>query len=412
MKQNKAGGARAQAFVQKYRHILAVAGIVLAVAAAFVFVAIDSLSRAQEKTERAVVNDDYSVLTQDITGTEDVVQQLQVKAETTLYGVSVNFATFARVVRGTVYAAVQTAQGEVVASASADMVQLKDNTFFAFWFDRPVKCRQNTELYLRIYTEPQTPEDRIALWKSEVTYPGFALRENGEAAPGTLAIHYVTEHVGQAAVWHYLLLFVLAVLALLAVYVLAWGLKAKIETVFLAAALLVGSIFVVFTPVGGAPDEYVHMASAYKMSNRMLGIEELGEYGTVTVRVCDAESSMADTVHYNSLSFQQIWRGLTEGRPADESLTVIQARTAEVFPLQYLAQALGVTLARCLHLSYVWLVVFGRLANLLVYTAGCYCAVRLMPVFKTTLALCALLPMSLQMIGEYRFRKLRRGALN
>ena len=403
MEQKTGGNARVGVLVHKYRHLLAVLGIVLAAAAAFVFVGIDTLPYAQSKTQRVIVNDDYSVLTQAIVDREGVVQQLQVKQGTTLHGVSVNIATFARVVWGTVYAQLQTEKGDVVASASAEMVRLKDNTFFAFLFDRPVECGKDTELYLHIYTEPQTPEDRIALWKSETSYEGFSLKENGRDVPGTIAVQYTTEHVGQDIVRYYLLLFVLAVLAMAVVYLLAWGMNAKVETLFLAAALLVGSIFALFTPIGGAPDEYVHIASAYKMSNRMLGVEEQGGWGTVTVRACDADDSMTTTVDYDSFSFQKIWQGLTDGAPEDESLTVIEARSADVFPLQYLAQALGITLARLLHLGYVWLIVLGRLGNLLAYTVVCYWAVRLTPVFKTMLALCALLPMSLQLAGSFSY---------
>lgn len=391
------------ALIQKHRHWFAAAGIVFAAIIAFVFVGIDSLSLAQSKTQRVIVNDDYTVLTQAIADTEGIRQQLQVKKDTTLHGVSVNIATFARVVRGTVYADIYNDQGQLAASASADMVTLKDNTFFAFLFDRPVACAEDTALLLHIYTVPQTDEDRIALWKSETSYDGFSLQENGAAADGTIAIQYTTEHVGRDIVWYYLLFFCLSVLAMLLVYALTFAAKAKIEVLFLAAALLIGGIFAIFTPIGGAPDEYVHIASAYQMSNKILGTEELGPAGTVTVRACDADTAMMNTVKYNGFSFQKIWQGLTDGSPVDETPTVIEARTAAVFPLQYAAQTAGIILARLLHLNFVWLAVLGRLANLLVYTAVGYWAVRIMPVFKTTLALCALLPMSLQLAGSFSY---------
>ncbi|MBQ8610320.1 MAG: DUF2142 domain-containing protein [Oscillospiraceae bacterium] len=388
---------------KKYRHLLVIAVLLLAAAAAFVFVGIDTLSLAQGKTQRVIVNDDYSVLTQPVQGTEGIRQQLQIKAGTTLHGVSVNISTFARVVRGTVYADVLDAQGKRLAGAAVDMVQLKDNTFRMFLLDHPVTCAQDTELVLHIYTEPQTAEDVIALWKSETDYEGFALSEADGQSTGTIAVQYIVEHVGQDVVWYYVLLFVLSAVALVLVYVLAFVIKVKPEWLFLAAALLVGMVFVVFTPVGGAPDEYVHIASAYKMSNRILGVEELGGYGTVTVRACDAQESMAGPVNYDSFSFQEIWQGLSGGAPADKTLTVIEARTADVFFLQYLAQALGVSLARLLGVGYIWLIVFGRMANLLAYAAVTFLAIRCIPVFRTALALCALLPMSLQLAGSFSY---------
>lgn len=398
MKEKTSFGSRILAKVRKHKHALALAAIVLAVAAAFAFIGIDALPYAQNKSERVIVNDDYSVTTAPITG-EGVLQQLQVKAETGLYGVAVCFSLPDGVAAGTVSAEIIDSDGNIAASSVASGDALRDNTFHRFLFPKEIVCAEDTELYLRIYADSES----VLLWKSESSYKGFALTESGERADGTLALQYITRHVGRDAVWYYALLFLLSSLALAGGYAAIFIFKVRPETAFIVIGLLLGIIFSVYTPFGGAPDEYVHIASAYRMSNRILGVEEQGGGGTVTVRTCDVDESLFGPVEYDSYSFQKIWSGLTDGSKPDETLSVVEARSADVLPLQYISQALGVTLARLLHLNYSWLIVLGRLFNLLMFLGVGFFAVRLMPVFKTTLALSALLPMSMQLAASFSY---------
>ncbi len=386
-----------------FRHVLAMLGILLAVVVLFGCVGMVQLPQAASKTKRVIVNDDYSMTTQPITGESGLRQQIQVKAGTTLHGISVNIATFQRTVFGTAHLQLLDAQGQVVASSQADMTKLLDNSFFTFLLDKPVRCDEAQELTLHLYTQPQSEEDVIALWKSKDSYPGFALEENGQPQEGTIALQYIYARVGRDIYGYFLLLMALTVITLEFLYWITFVKKVRLEVLFVAAALLGGLLFTVFTPIGGAPDEYVHMATAYQISNRILGEEVLQEPGAIAVRRCDADRTMNTPVVYDSFDFQKIYRGLFKPEPIDETMVYIRARTAYVFQLQYAPQALGITLARLLHLGYVPMVLLGRLCNLLLYVLLGWLAIRIVPVFRATMTLCALLPMSLQLAGSFSY---------
>lgn len=389
-------------FYKKYRHGVNMTVILAVAAAVLLWVGYYCLPTASGYSKRQIVNDDYSVITQSISGREDIRQEIQVKEGTELYGVSVDFNTYNRVCFGTVHVRLEDEKGNVIARADEDMTGLLDNTFKNFIFDQMIYCRQDSRYTLHIYTSPQSDEDKIALWKSEETYDGFALTENGRRTEGTIALQYITEYVGNDIYGWFVLVSLLAVAGLEIVYALIFIRKSKTENVFAAAALFTGLIFALLTPVGGAPDEYVHIASAYKISNSIMGVENSRVYNTLTMRRCDAQMNLDSTVNYDAFRLADIYGGLSEKCQSDGTAQV-SARFADTYKPVYLAQALGITLARVLGLGFIPMIMAGRLFNLLMYIALVWLAVKIMPVYKTTLALCALLPMAGQLTGSFSY---------
>ena len=377
--------------------------VILAVAAAvLLWVGYYCLPTASGYSKRQIVNDDYSVITQSISGREGIRQEIQVKEGTELYGVSVDFHTYNRVCFGTVHVRLEDEKGNVIARADEDMTGLLDNTFKNFIFDQMVYCRQDSRYTLHIYSSPQSDEDRIALWKSEKTYDGFALTENGRRTEGTIALQYITEYVGNDIYGWFALVSLLAVAGLEIVYSLIFIRKSKTENIFAVAAFFMGLIFALLTPVGGAPDEYVHIASAYKMSNSIMGFENSGRSDTLNVRRCDAGMDLDRPVSYDAFRLADIYRGLTD-TAGDGQTAQISARFADTYKPLYLAQALGISLARGLGLGFIPMIMAGRLFNLLMYIGLVWLAVKTMPVYKTALALCALLPMAGQLTGSFSY---------
>lgn len=385
-------------FSHNKKHVIALVAIVSIVTFAFVFVGFDALSYAQDETERTIVNDDYFTVTADISF-GGITQQLQVKSGTTIYGVSLKFLLVSPDSSGIVTAQLFDKGQNLLDTVCVSVSELRNDEFYKFMLSNKIECKEDTEIYLNITSDVSG----IFLWKSEFSYEGFALNESNKSTDGTLALQYITRYVGKDIVKYYAIIFAISCIAAVGVYIVAFILKAKHEYVFIIAALTIGLLFSIFTPFGGAPDESVHIASAYKLSNRILGVDEHGGSGTVTVRTCDGNGYIDAPVEYNSYSFQSIFNGLKSFKAQDETLSVVETRTADVFSLQYFSQAIGVTAARLLHLNYTWLVLLGRFFNLLAYTLICFFAIKIMPIYKTTLTLCALLPMSLQLAGSFSY---------
>lgn len=208
----------------------------------------------------------------------------------------------------------------------------------------------------------------------------------------------------------------------------------RLETVFLAAALLFGALYLYVLPPLSAPDEIRHYVSAYQLSNRLMGRPAAGEDGKVFVREEDwfAEDPTREYVPHRTESgalatdedgadgAKVLGQTLTEEtyrlihekgafsyeapRSADGSgLALSNHLPVVTTPLGYLMPAVGITIARLLGLNSLWLLYMGRLMNLLMYAVVTYLAMRRLPFGKSLLFGVSLLPMTLHLSASFSY---------
>lgn len=381
-------------FIKKYKAYFAYPILVCFMLAAFLGVGRLTVNEAAQQSKRQIINDDYSTLTEDITP-RGIYQQIQVKAGTRLYGVNLLFHTYDRIQWGRVYVDLLDGDGRLVDSARREMQYLLNDTFRGFVFSKvPAKSKEDVSYTLHIYTRPQTEEDRIALWKSEGTYSGFEI----EGENGTLALQYITDHVGGYLGRFYAKLAAVCSVGLFLVFSMTFfKKKRKLEDIVFVAVVFGGLAFRIFTPLSGAPDEYVHIATAYKLSNQMMGAKADSGF---MMRQCDVDRHTGGIADYTPFRFKNMEENLW-GKAEDTALVQVYYRTADVFKVMYIPRALGVSAARLMGFNYVTLVFFGRVANLLMYAFMAWFAVKMSPAAKGIFAVCAVLPMSLQLAGSF-----------
>lgn len=388
--------------LKKFRHLFAVAAIVLCAVVCMAWVGYDTVRESVGLGHRQIVNDDYSVISGDISS--GVVQPITVKANTDFYGVNINLHTYNRVVFGKIFVELWDADGNVLAVAQDDMTNIKDNTFMRFIFDEQnFKSEEDKEYQLVVYTRPDTAQDKVAVWHSAQTVEGYKpMTFGGQETDGTLALQYIVKYVTSDIWGYYLILCALMLILLVGAYLLIFVAKAKVSTVFVFIALVTGIIFSLYTPIKGAPDEYVHITTAYSMSNKWQGHPYGGYYeGTLLMRESDAIDWM-NPVNYNAFELHDIYENFEKTEKAD-NFVFIRANKANVFPPLYWAQAAGISLAKLMGVSFSALIVMGRLANLALYIALVYFAIRKMPFFKTAMAVIALTPVPLQLAASFSY---------
>ncbi|MGD0388686.1 MAG: DUF2142 domain-containing protein [Tepidisphaeraceae bacterium] len=167
---------------------------------------------------------------------------------------------------------------------------------------------------------------------------------------------------------------------------------------FAIAAFLLGNGFVFVNPPLKAPDEWAHFARAYQVSRlQLLPRQQHGTLGGYIPVGIETLAKRFEMVAFDGASVVKI----LDGRriPFDTSdVTFAYFPSIARYPwLPFVPQALGIAFARlCVH-SALATMYFGREANLIGYIALVYAALRLTPSpqCRTTLALIALLPMSL-----------------
>lgn len=389
---------------KKYRHIVILGIIIVCAVVCFAWVGYDTVRQSIGLGHREIINDDYSVLTDSIVDEKGVMQQITVKENTDFYGVNLNLHTYNRVCFGTIFVDLLDINGNVLATSSDDMTTIKDNTFKRFIFGGKNFASEKDEKYIiHIYTKPQSAEDKIALWKSEKTVENFDdIKENGEFVQGTLAVQYITKYV-TAGMWkYYFALCGILLTFLIIMYFVVFVAKAKIHTIFVVFALIFGFVFAIYTPFKGAPDEYVHIASSYYKSNKLMGIKNSFDGQKLLVRECDVEE-FTKPINYNAFEIQQMYEGFFSTANGKTELVPVKARVAEVFAPLYWVQTLGITLARILGLGFIPMIIFGRIANLLLYVGLVYLSIKIMPIYKTAFAVMALTPIPLQLAGSFSY---------
>lgn len=230
-----------------------------------------------------------------------------------------------------------------------------------------------------------------------------------------------------------------AAAAIAAAILCGWILKkqARIETVFAAAALLFGMLYLCVLPPLSAPDEIRHYVSASQLSNRIMGLPAWGEDQKVYVREEDwfIEDSTGEYEPYRTADgalatdedgadgAKVLGQTLTEEtyrlihekgafsyeapRTVEDSsgtgLALSNHQPVVTTPFGYLMPALGVTLARLLGLNSLWLLYLGRTMNLLMYTAVTFLAMRRLPFGKEVLCGVGLLPMTLHLSASFSY---------
>ena len=229
--------------------------------------------------------------------------------------------------------------------------------------------------------------------------------------------------IGSGDMWlsdMYMMLLAAGMLLLicLAVFLFAGRIMKKIpvEITALISILVLGSMYMVTLPPISAPDEVSHFASAYALSNRILGGEAVDDEGNVWMR---QEDEFIQNIYMakGDEARESLGRVLTE-----ETWKQIRSRMSPIFvsqeakeitasvsspvnttPAAYLAPALGITLGRLIGVNCMILAFMGRFFNLLFFGIMVYESMKVLPFGKTVVWGVSLLPMSLHLAASYSY---------
>lgn len=177
----------------------------------------------------------------------------------------------------------------------------------------------------------------------------------------------------------------------------------KIEWCFVIYMLFLGITYLVITPAFSVPDEQMHFASTYKLSNEMMGVEEEKEQTLVKCRRIDASvehmntMTSLDTYHY-------IYQSLFVKNENDEYAFFLGSPPQpNVFFITHLPQAIGIVISRVMNLNNVGLLFIGQLFTLLTYIFMVYYAIRIIPFGKQVLVAISGFPMVLHLATSFSY---------
>lgn len=186
---------------------------------------------------------------------------------------------------------------------------------------------------------------------------------------------------------------------------------------FPGTVVVLGLFYMLVLTPFSTPDEAAHFASAYRLSSQILGRtavadeeflcqadeeerERIGRGANVLVRNGDDVPGLYTNV--GQATYKLV---LQEMFSLDDSqgVTVRYEAPVNTSPVVYLPQAVGISLARLLHLGYIPLVYLGRLFNLLAFAGMAALSVQIMPFRKELLMAVAGLPMTLHLAASLSY---------
>lgn len=346
-----------------------------------------------------IINDDYSQII-DIPA-EGLTQAMPLKAGQPFYGVRFKFSTHGQLYKsGMTMVEAYNEAGEQILFAAGNFLNIWDDTFTEFTCNEAYIPDHDETLTIRLYNESAW-DGPLGVWASEGEVSGMPLSvTDGDTLNATMAMQRVSDFTGS---WPAALAARLQKPLAAAVFiaVLLAMLHAPLYLFVPAVGLALGVTFTYVTPALVAPDEYTHLAAAYELASTWSGQTAADEDGNLLLRECDAAHFGTKTGDIGVLAYKNEAIAETSEPGNPDVLTTHSEVKAGQGSGSYLAQALGIRLARAQGKNFYTMLLYGRLANLILYLLLAALAVWLAPTSLRGLFACvALLPMPLQLAAS------------
>ena len=346
-----------------------------------------------------IINDDYSQII-DIPA-KGLTQAMPLKAGQPFYGVRFKFSTHGQLYKsGMTMVEAYNEAGEQILFAAGNFLNIWDDTFTEFTCNEAYIPDHDETLTIRLYNESAW-DGPLGVWASEGEVSGMPLSvTDGDTLNATMAMQRVSDFTGS---WPAALAARLQKPLAAAVFiaVLLAMLHAPLYLFVPAVGLALGVTFTYVTPALVAPDEYTHLAAAYELASTWSGQTAADEDGNLLLRECDAAHFGTKTGDIGVLAYKNEAIAETSEPGSPDVLTTHSEVKAGQGSGSYLAQALGIRLARAQGKNFYTMLLYGRLANLILYLLLAAMAVWLAPTsLRGLLACVALLPMPLQLAAS------------
>lgn len=346
-----------------------------------------------------IINDDYSQII-DIPA-EGLTQAMPLKAGQPFYGVRFKFSTHGQLYKsGMTMVEAYNEAGEQILFAAGNFLNIWDDTFTEFTCNEAYIPDHDETLTIRLHNESAW-DGPLGVWASEGEVSGMPLSvTDGDTLNATMAMQRVSNFTGS---WPAALAARLQKPLAAAVFiaVLLAMLHAPLYLFVPAVGLALGVTFTYVTPALVAPDEYTHLAAAYELASTWSGQAAADEDGNLLLRECDAAHFGTKTGDIGVLAYKNEAIAETSEPGSPDVLTTHSEVKAGQGSGSYLAQALGIRLARAQGKNFYTMLLYGRLANLILYLLLAALAVWLAPTSLRGLFACvALLPMPLQLAAS------------
>lgn len=248
---------------------------------------------------------------------------------------------------------------------------------------------------LVINTMDDMPNSTIKVSDADTYYNGKCYY-NGKELIGDINFEimpYEISYVGVKIM--YILVIVIMLVSLIISFLLVYN-KKCVELIFLNFMLLFGIAYLFVLVPYSAPDEPMHFATAYHISNELLG-KAGADDKFIKCRLVD--SNQVFDCYPGVSAYAEVTNSLFEKVDDNENSAtyLLSPYITGVPKFAHLPQALGITLARLLKLSYSNVILFSEFFALLFYVILTFISIKIIPYGKYILLSISATPMVLQL---------------
>ncbi|MCU9533738.1 DUF2142 domain-containing protein [Streptococcus sp. CSL10205-OR2] len=166
----------------------------------------------------------------------------------------------------------------------------------------------------------------------------------------------------------------------------------KIEVATVSIILTLGIFSATITPINDIPDETVHYARSFFLSEGNLNLSNDLE----NLQVSEDVSAIIDH------NYQSILRIEDDIEHSNEKVAIKDINSTNgYYNFSYIPQSLGITIGNILNLEIIETYILGRVFNVLAYAGLVFIALSILVVGKQLFAVASLVPMNIYLSGSY-----------
>lgn len=262
--------------------------------------------------------------------------------------------------------------------------------------------QKETQAEEQTYTLKLNFPDKVARYKISMAVTDEAVHPavvNGKAAKYGLSLkaHIDLNHFVRP--YFLALCGVLTVFSVL-LYYLIFIKKASMEWCAFFSILVVGGIYGFLITPYMVPDEEAHIDMAYRYADILMHTGSTDDFHCLK-RTEDAEKVfLSDPCIEN---YRYVYENITKMAKNTEIVDANATANTGAYLFMHFPGAVGIVMARVLHLGYVQLLYLGRFLGLLLFAIAVFLGMKKLPFGKATLYVLAMLPITLQQVNSFSY---------
>ena len=317
-----------------------------------------------------------------------IVQELPLKEDTDC--ISILFATYARNNNGIITISIDgITSGKNYYKENHNVKNILDNVYLTVRTNEKI---DHLKEKIRITITSNSKENEaIAVYRStSKEIEDGLLMVNGKIIEDSdLSVKYLYEDELLKTFSNAVIIWSIIGLSFIALIVLL--VNPKPEITFALMTFILGLIMMIIINPSSPPDELAHYEATLGLSNKMMFVKDYNLIDSSYVKYGYMYG------HYNiSPGYVRFMNEINQPQKLTGEMVALSRNIDDYYFIQYIPNAIGITLGRLLHLNMITTFYLGRMTGLLFYVICVYIAIKNAYSFKFLLGIIACLPMFLQ----------------